>query len=199
MDGTFDHQDTHGGGGTITNGDTQWMTAGSGLLHIEAPPEWLVTSGGLFHGLQLWVNLPRDGQDEPAPLPGHPLRRGRSCSPRRTPARWCASSPARWTVTTGPGSTYTPMTLVHASLEPGARLELPWEVEFNALVYVLNGHGTVGVDERPIRTGQAAVLGAGDYLTVAADGSQESRSPRLEVSWSAGGRSASRWPGPARS
>ncbi len=52
------HQDSHGGGGVITDGDTQWMTAGSGLLHIEAPPETLVTSGGLFHGLQLWVNLP---------------------------------------------------------------------------------------------------------------------------------------------
>ena len=44
--GTFDHQDSHGGGGTITNGDTQWMTAGSGLLHIEAPPEWLVQRCG---------------------------------------------------------------------------------------------------------------------------------------------------------
>src|SRR5487761_2212964 len=59
LDGTFDHQDSHGGGGTITDGDTQWMTAGSGLLHIEAPPEHLVVSGGLFHGFQLWVNLPR--------------------------------------------------------------------------------------------------------------------------------------------
>src|SRR4029078_10854801 len=59
IDGTFDHQDSHGGGGTITNGDTQWMTAGSGILHIEAPPEWLVQSGGLFHGFQLWVNLPK--------------------------------------------------------------------------------------------------------------------------------------------
>lgn len=58
IDGTFVHQDSNGGGGTIMNGDTQWMTAGSGLLHIEAPPESLVTSGGLFHGLQLWVNLP---------------------------------------------------------------------------------------------------------------------------------------------
>ena len=62
IDGIFDHQDSHGGGGTITNGDTQWMTAGAGLLHIEAPPEWLVQSGGLFHGIQLWVNLPRDAK-----------------------------------------------------------------------------------------------------------------------------------------
>src|SRR5918912_1330256 len=59
IDGTFDHQDSNGGGGRITDGDTQWMTAGGGILHIEAPPEQLVRSGGLFHGLQLWVNLPR--------------------------------------------------------------------------------------------------------------------------------------------
>src|SRR5438876_6930189 len=59
IDGTFEHQDSNGGGGVITNGDTQWMTAGAGILHIEQPPERLVVSGGLFHGLQLWVNLPK--------------------------------------------------------------------------------------------------------------------------------------------
>src|SRR5579864_7291396 len=58
LDGTFQHQDSHGGGGVITDGATQWMTAGGGILHIETPPEALVVSGGLFHGLQLWVNLP---------------------------------------------------------------------------------------------------------------------------------------------
>src|ERR1700758_3040008 len=54
IDGTFEHNDSTGGGGVITNGDTQWMTAGSGILHIERPPEQLVVSGGLFHGVQLW-------------------------------------------------------------------------------------------------------------------------------------------------
>ncbi len=44
IDGTFRHQDSIGGGGLITNGDTQWMTAGGGILHIEAPPEELVAS-----------------------------------------------------------------------------------------------------------------------------------------------------------
>src|SRR5947208_4087319 len=58
IDGTFVHQDSHGGGGVISNGATQWMTAGGGILHIETPPEQLVISGGLFHGIQLWVNLP---------------------------------------------------------------------------------------------------------------------------------------------
>jgi hypothetical protein len=73
------------------------------------------------------------------------------------------------------------MTLVHATVEPGAHLDLPWTPEFNALVYVLNGRGTVGTEARPIHTGQAAVLGTGDYVTVSADGSQEGRSPQLDV------------------
>ncbi|GAA4117585.1 pirin family protein [Nocardioides fonticola] len=180
IDGTFDHQDSHGGGGTITNGDTQWMTAGSGLLHIEAPPEWLVQSGGLFHGLQLWVNLPRA---EKRTAPAYQDIRGGAVRLLTTDDAGVLVRVIAGVVDghPGPGSTHTPMTFVHASLEPGARLELPWDVEFNALVYVLNGHGTVGVDGRPIRTGQAAVLGAGDYLTVAADAVQESRSPRLDV------------------
>src|SRR5690349_6212022 len=66
IDGVMEHQDSTGGGGVIAGGDTQWMTAGGGILHIERPPEWLVQKGGLFHGLQLWVNLPsRDKMIDP--------------------------------------------------------------------------------------------------------------------------------------
>ena len=79
--------------------------------------------------------------------------------------------------TKGPGSTYTPMTMVHATVEPGARLDLPWEVDYNALVYVLSGEGTVGDEGASIRTGNLAVLGAGDFVTVRASGAKESRTP----------------------
>ena len=53
MDGMFQHQDSSGGGGLIEPGDTQWMTAGSGILHIETPPASMVESGGLFNGVQI--------------------------------------------------------------------------------------------------------------------------------------------------
>ena len=108
----------NGGGGTITNGDTQWMTAGAGILHIEKPPETLVISGGLFHGIQLWVNLPAAQKWSPAALPGHPGARGARCSRRAMAGRSSGSSPARSPGIAGPGSTYTPMTLVHATLSP---------------------------------------------------------------------------------
>ncbi|HYG93806.1 MAG TPA: pirin family protein [Nocardioides sp.] len=182
IDGVMDHQDSHGGGGTITNGDTQWMTAGSGILHIESPPEWLVTRGGLFHGVQLWVNLPRDAKMS------NP--RYQDIHSREVALLTSADAGALVRVIAGkvaghagPGSTHTPMAMVHATLEPGARLELPWDVEFNALAYVLNGSGSVGTgaDAAPVGTGQSAVFGAGDYLTITADKGQESRSPKLDV------------------
>ena len=180
IDGVFDHQDSHGGGGTITNGDTQWMTAGAGILHIESPPEWLVQQGGLFHGIQLWVNLPRDAKANP---PKYQDLRSTSVALLTSDDAGALVRVIAGSVDghDGPGATYTPMSLVHATLEPGARLELPWNAEFNALVYVLNGEGTVGTDQRPIHTGQSAVFGAGDFVTVAASGSQESRSPKLDV------------------
>ncbi len=76
IDGVFQHKDSTGGGGLITNGDTQWMTAGGGILHIERPPESMVETGGLFHGIQLWVNLPSKDKMVDAALPGHPEREG---------------------------------------------------------------------------------------------------------------------------
>jgi quercetin 2,3-dioxygenase len=180
MDGIFDHQDSNGGGGTITNGDTQWMTAGGGILHIEKPPESLVVSGGLFHGIQLWVNLPKAQKWAP---PRYQDIRAQQVSLLSTPDAGALVRVIAGEVDghAGPGSTYSPMTLVHASLAPTARLDLPWRKDFNALVYVLAGSGVVGPDRRPIRTGQLAVLGAGDVVTVQASGQQDSHTPQLEV------------------
>ena len=180
IDGEFRHEDSNGGGGLITNGDTQWMTAGAGILHIETPPEHLVASGGLFHGFQLWVNLPRTLKF--APPRYQDIRASRVAllsSPDggallRVIAGEVAGHP-------GPGVTHTPISLVHATLSPGASLRLPWRPDFNALVYVMGGRGTVGAELRPVRTGQLAVYGPGDTITVAADPSQESRSPNMDV------------------
>ena len=180
IDGAFEHADSNGGGGLITNGDTQWMTAGSGILHIEKPPEALVQSGGLFHGFQLWVNLPAI---QKWAAPRYQDIRAREVALVSSPdggslVRVIAGDVAGHA---GPGSTYSPMTLVHATLSPGARLALPWRPDYNALLYVMAGQGTVGADGRPIGTGQLAVFGPGDALTVAASATQESRSPTLDV------------------
>jgi quercetin 2,3-dioxygenase len=197
LDGLLDHQDSNGGGGSITDGDTQWMTAGSGLLHIEAPPEWLVQKGGLFHGVQLWVNLPRaQKMTEPR---YQDLRAGQvglvTSADAGSLVRIIAGDVAG---ERGPGATHTPMAMVHATVAPTAVLDLPWDPEFNALVYVLSGEGTVGVEQRPVRSGNLAVLGRGDFVSLSANRSQESRSPAFDVLVIGGRpiREALAWAGP---
>jgi len=180
IDGTFEHHDSNGGGGVITDGDTQWMTAGAGILHIEKPPEWLVVSGGLFHGLQLWVNLP--SRDKMA-APRYQDIRAREVSLLSSPDGGALLRVIAGEVDghPGPGITYSPISVVHATLQPGAQVDIPWRRDFNALVYTLSGAGFVAAERRPIRSGQLAVLGAGDAIRVAADPAQDSRSPALDV------------------
>ena len=180
IDGTFQHRDSIGGGGLITNGDTQWMTAGSGILHIERPPEELVASGGLFHGIQLWVNLPKA---EKMTTPRYQdIRAGNvallSTADGGALVRLIAGDLAD---VAGPGATHSPMTMVHATVSPGAKLVLPWRHDFNALVYALAGRGSAGEGGQLIHSGQLAVFGEGDTITVDADLTQESRSPNLDV------------------
>jgi redox-sensitive bicupin YhaK (pirin superfamily) len=180
IDGTFEHHDSNGGGGIITDGDTQWMTAGGGILHIEAPPEELVVIGGLFHGVQLWVNLPRANKWNPPRY--QDLRSAEtvllSSDDGGALIRLIAGDVGGHG---GPGSTFTPITLVHATVSPGAQLTLPWREDFNALAYVLAGQGSVGSERRPVHTGQLAVFGPGGSVTVAAEATQDSHTPNLDV------------------
>ncbi len=174
IDGRFEHTDSTGGGGIIADGATQWMTAGSGVMHSELPPQDLVVKGGLFHGVQLWVNLP--------------------AAMKWTPPKYQGIEPGDVTLLTtpdggavvrviagdlaghaGPGSTFTPITYLHVTLAPGARMDLPWRPDFNAMVYSLGGRGFAGADDRPVDDGQLAVFGAGEALTISASDRQDLR------------------------
>jgi redox-sensitive bicupin YhaK (pirin superfamily) len=180
MDGEITHHDSNGGGGTIGEGDTQWMTAGAGILHDELPSERALRSGGPSHGVQLWVNLP--------------------ATLKFTPARYQAITGSGLTLLSsedggalvrliagdlgdyhGPGSTHTPITYAHATLSPGAELAVPWNESFNALVYVLQGQGYAGTDARPLGDHDLVVFGPGDSLVVHAADRQEGPADALEV------------------
>jgi len=167
MDGTFVHQDSHGGGGVISNGATQWMTAGGGILHIETPPEELVVSGGLFHGIQLWVNLP-----------SHKKMISPAYQNLEADLVKLVASPDGGVLVRiiageidghmGPGSTHTPIVVAHATIAPGARLVVPWNPAFNALAYGLEGAGFVGEERHAFGLGNLAVFGPGDLLELQA-------------------------------
>jgi quercetin 2,3-dioxygenase len=176
MDGAFEHQDTTGGGGLITDGATQWMTAGSGLQHIERPPDELVAKGGLFHGVQLWVNLPAAKKWTPPRYQDIEARDVTLVSndDGSSLVRIIAGELAGYR---GPGSTQTPITYLHATVVPGSRLQLAWPRDFNALVYALSGSGYAGDEQRPVDEGQLAVFGEGDAIAVRAAEKQPSSAP----------------------
>jgi redox-sensitive bicupin YhaK (pirin superfamily) len=185
IDGTFQHQDNHGGGGIIQDGATQYMTAGAGVLHIETPPESLVMSGGIFHGIQLWINLPAAKKMiNPAyqNLEGQDVKLVSSQDGGALIRVLAGNIDGH----IGPGKSQTPMTVAHITLAPGASVSIPWDPMFNALAYTLAGSGTVGEESQggkiaPISTGSLAVFGAGDRIVITADQVQDSRHNALEI------------------
>ena len=146
----------------------------------DTPPEELVVSGGLFHGVQLWVNLPAKDKMIAPKYQGLAadevvlLSSGDGGSLMRVIAGEVGGHQ-------GPGSTHTPMALVHASVSPGAMMELPWNPNFNALAYVLAGSGWAGSETRPVDAGQLVAFGPGDWISVRASDRQDSRTVHLEL------------------
>ena len=181
IDGRFAHQDSHGGGGLITDGATQWMTAGSGILHIETPPAELVESGGVFHGIQLWVNLPR--KDKFA-----------------TPRYQAIEGDEVKLLSSDDGGALVRLIAgdVDGQRGPGCRRtrRSPWRTHDRArcpaqpaveprfqrarLRAVGPRHGRAASAIRSTQ-GQLAVLGPGDRITVTAEPTQDSHRPALEV------------------
>lgn len=180
IEGEFLHQDSHGGGGYIREGGTQWMTAASGILHIETPPETLVEAGGLFNGFQIWVNLPaKDKWISPAYQPVEAEDLLLLASEDGGALIRVIAGTVDGHV--GPGSTHTPITMIHASVAPGGRLSLPWQPTYNALAYVFAGTGVVGPESARVGPGQMVAFGSGDRITFAADEHLDSRTEVMEI------------------
>jgi redox-sensitive bicupin YhaK (pirin superfamily) len=156
------------------------MTAGDGILHIETPPEHLVMSGGLFHGVQLWINLPKAKKRI---APQYQDLQGLDSSLVTSADGGAVLRVLAGEVDghRGPGISHTPLAITHLTLAPGAQIDIPWRTDFNALAYVLAGRGTIGAEGHPVATGQLAVLTDGDFVRIRAAQTQEQRSPNLEV------------------
>ena len=169
LDGEIAHHDTKGGGGVIGEGDTQWMTAGAGILHDELPTERVYRNGGPSHAVQLWVNLP----------PALKMTPPRYQSITRDALRLLTSPDGGALIRliagdiagfAGPGVTHTPITYAHVTLAPGAEVSVPWNPAFNVMAYVLTGVGTAGAERRPVESGQLIVFEPGDHVVVASSG-----------------------------
>jgi redox-sensitive bicupin YhaK (pirin superfamily) len=180
IDGTFLHQDSNGGGGIIQNGGTQYMTAGDGILHIETPPEDLVEAGGVFHGIQLWINLPREKKrihPQYQDLQGQDSAMITSVDGGALIRVLAGSVDGH----NGPGISHTPISIVHVTLAKGAQVDIPWRDDFNAIAYTLAGNGFIGAQQVAVHTGQTAVLVDGNTLRIKADEKQDSRTDNMEL------------------
>lgn len=165
-DGEVSHRDSTGGGGTISKGDVQWMTAGGGIIHEEFHSPGFSKAGGPFRMVQLWINLP--AKDKGAPpayqaitadvIPTVTFDGGR--------ARIIAGASGD---TKGPARTFTPVNLWDVRVEAGAEAMLPLPEGHNSMVAVLSGHITI--DGKGVGEAEVARLSTdGDGVTLHADG-----------------------------
>ncbi|HXP94489.1 MAG TPA: pirin family protein [Candidatus Binatia bacterium] len=164
IDGAMDHEDSHGHKGSLRNGDVQWMTAGSGVIHSEMPSKELKERGGHMHGFQIWVNLPRELKMTRA--------RYQEYTHDRLPVvsgdgRWIRVIAGEVDGVKSPIETTHPSTLLHVKLEPNIATTLNIAPGSNAIVHTISGGGVV--EGNDLREHEDALLeGAPQTLHLAA-------------------------------
>jgi quercetin 2,3-dioxygenase len=167
LDGEISHHDTNGGGGVIAAGDTQWMTAGSGILHDELPTEQSYRLGGPVHAVQLWVNLP-SALKFTAPRYQAITRDDLVLISSDDGGALLRLIAGNVGTHQGPGVTHTPISYVHATISPGAQLSVPWSPDFTAMAYILTGQGSAGPQQRPVKDHELIQFGPGDNIVLRA-------------------------------
>ncbi|HEX7142480.1 MAG TPA: pirin family protein [Nitrososphaeraceae archaeon] len=140
LEGKFEHKDSQGHAGTISAGDVQWMTAGSGVIHSEMPEKEFSKNGGRLHGFQLWVNLPKSNKmmkPQYQEIPQSKIPTGTTKDGNLTVKVIAGESLGAKAVI----DTITPIMYLHFKLEPGARIIQPVPKEYNVFAYVIKGKG----------------------------------------------------------
>lgn len=137
--GKVAHHDSAGNSGIIGEGDVQWMTAGSGLLHKEYHEEEFSKKGGPFQMVQLWVNLPaKDKRTKPKyqeitnAMMSKSYLQGEKGSIEIIAGEYNGVK--------GPASTFTPMHVYNARLKKEARLNLSFPKEYNTGLLIIEGN-----------------------------------------------------------
>ncbi|HUH45509.1 MAG TPA: pirin family protein [Arenibacter sp.] len=147
--GRVAHHDSSGGGGVIGEGDIQWMTAASGVLHKEYHEEEWSRQGGDFQMVQLWVNLPKKdkmGDPKYQAIKQDDIDRYKLDNNKGE----IEVIAGEYKGTKGVASTFTPMYMFNAKLKKGAKAEFTLPADFNTALLVVEGNITVnGQDKVP--------------------------------------------------
>lgn len=144
--GKVAHHDSAGNSGVIGEGDVQWMTAASGILHKEYHEEEFSKAGGDFQMVQLWVNLPaKDKMSPPKYQEVTNAKIHKVALPDHSGVVEVIAG--QYKDVKGAASTFTPVHLQNARLNKGAKAEFSFPAEYNTAVLVIEGSIKVNEDE----------------------------------------------------
>ena len=164
--GKVEHHDSRGGGGIIEEGDVQWMTAGSGLLHKEFHEQEYNRKGGPFQMVQLWVNLPaKDKMTTPKYQAITNGEMGRVALPNGGEVEIIAGE---FGDTKGPASTFTPVHLYNLKPKKGEKIELSFPSGYTTAILAIEGSALINGTEKLAVNNLALLERDGGTFTVEA-------------------------------
>jgi redox-sensitive bicupin YhaK (pirin superfamily) len=165
--GKVAHHDSMGGGGVIGEGDVQWMTAGSGILHKEYHEEKFNREGGVFQMVQLWVNLPaKHKMTQPKYQAIANAEMGRYELPEGGTVEVIAGE---FNGVKGPATTFSPVHLYNLKPKKGTMVNLNFPAEYTTAILAIEGAATLN-DEKKLPTDHLAVFeNDGDEIEIRAD------------------------------
>lgn len=136
--GKVAHHDSSGGGGVIGEGEVQWMTAASGVLHKEYHEKEFSKTGGEFQMVQLWVNLPAKDKMSTPKYQGITRKDIKNITlPNNAGSVEIISG--EFNGTKGPAETFTPIILQNAKLNAGGKVELSSPANYNTALLIIEG------------------------------------------------------------
>ena len=135
--GRVEHHDSAGGGGIIGQGDVQWMTAASGVLHKEYHETEWSREGGIFQMVQLWVNLP--AKDKMS-APKYQAIKNEDMKLVQVDEKVSVEIIAgEFNGNKGPANTFSPVNLMNARMKTGGKAEFKFPANFNTATLVIEG------------------------------------------------------------
>ena len=145
--GRVAHHDSAGNSGVIGEGDVQWMTAASGVLHKEYHEESWSRAGGYFQMVQLWVNLP--AKDKMSSPKYQEITNDKMVKVNVGVDSFIELIAGQYGSETGPAKTFTPVHLSNAKLKAGAEAHYTFPTSFNSGVLVIEGEAIVNGEAIP--------------------------------------------------
>ena len=134
--GSVAHHDSAGGGGEIKEGDVQWMTAASGVLHKEYHAESFCATGGDFQMVQLWVNLP--AKDKMS-TPKYQAIENSNIPKIKVDGGVVEVIAGSYQAHQGAATTFTPVNMLNAKLTSGGSATFSFPANNNTCILVIEG------------------------------------------------------------